>query len=250
MSNEPNNAEEQLRRYAEERRKEAPSEMHAAARRLLQSEIARVYKAENLGAAPWWRRFQLRWAVAVIAVAAVSVMTLKQERPSQVQQPAQETATGATAQMDAALPASAAASSLSKAKENTLELSVEASNNRFANNITTPVLHNFAFEESGQIVNVRDADGSTYAGRVLATTANARAFTAAGTNQTLQQSVVFTGEVVRLLASPQRAQVPQLNESRQQSLRLASEQLRVQGQALVGSTNRFEIDALNSNRGQ
>src|SRR5687768_5846396 len=45
MAEPSHNAEEQLRRYAEERRKEAAPELHPATRRMLQGEVARTYGA-------------------------------------------------------------------------------------------------------------------------------------------------------------------------------------------------------------
>jgi hypothetical protein len=42
VANEPNKAEEELKRYAAERRAQAPTELHAADRRLLQGEVARI----------------------------------------------------------------------------------------------------------------------------------------------------------------------------------------------------------------
>jgi hypothetical protein len=226
--------------------------MHPATRRWLQGEVARVYGAELPAAAPWWKRFHLGWAIALIAIFGISALTLRQS-PRRV-----ETVTGAPApesdlkRKAEAAPAEAPVAATAAVEKKEIlagaagatksKLTANDEMNLFSNNINSSVLNRFELEESGAVLNFRDADGSTYGGRVIATRANAKAFTATGTNQTLQQNVVFTGEVVR-------APMPVQQQAQQQNLRVVLEQVRVQGRAYVGRTNRVEIDALNSSRG-
>jgi hypothetical protein len=97
------------------------------------------------------------------------------------------------------------------------------------------VLDRFEMQQNGTQLRFVDADQSTYSGTLFASATATNAFRAAGTNRTLQQSVIFTGQVVRTRAAPARQNQPQV--------RLATEQVRVQGQAQVGGTNQIKIDA-------
>lgn len=88
---EPNhNADEQLKRYAADRRAQAPSELHPANRRALQAEVAAVY-GRGAVAGPWWRRLiipQFAWGLALVAILGLSVLTLRQPTPPPVEVPA------------------------------------------------------------------------------------------------------------------------------------------------------------------
>src|SRR5436853_5755669 len=86
MASEPNNnAEEQLKRYAAERRQRAPAELHPADRRALQQEVARVYGSAS-GKARSWRRWlvtpQFGWAAALTALLGISFLALQRPVPS------------------------------------------------------------------------------------------------------------------------------------------------------------------------
>jgi hypothetical protein len=97
------------------------------------------------------------------------------------------------------------------------------------------VLTRFKMQETGPGPELRvdDADGSRYDGLVVSQRAGPNSFRVTGTNKTLQQPVVFTGQYFRI-DSPQM---------QQQQLRLAPEQVRVQGQAVVGTNNQVQVDA-------
>src|SRR4051812_47087849 len=66
MANEPNNAEEQLKQYAAERRQVVPGEIHPATRNVLQGEVARTYGG---AAAEAKKPVRLRWLPALAWVA-------------------------------------------------------------------------------------------------------------------------------------------------------------------------------------
>jgi hypothetical protein len=70
MSAEPNNAEEQLKRYAEERRQVVPNEIHPATRNVLQGEVARTYGRPVTGGRTLrWRWMQaVAWIVILVAI--------------------------------------------------------------------------------------------------------------------------------------------------------------------------------------
>jgi hypothetical protein len=73
MANEPKNAEEQLKRYAEERRQHVPGEIHPATRNILQGEVRRTYgspEQERRG------RVRLRWLQALAWLAIVAAIPL------------------------------------------------------------------------------------------------------------------------------------------------------------------------------
>jgi hypothetical protein len=73
MANEPNNAEEQLKQYAAERRQLVPGEIHPATRNLLQGEVARTYG----GAAGEARKpVRLRWLPALVWIAILAAIPL------------------------------------------------------------------------------------------------------------------------------------------------------------------------------
>lgn len=82
MADEPNNAEEQLKQYAGERRQQVPQEIHPATRNVLQGEVRRVY-----GSPEEERRakFRLRWmqAAAWIAILAAIPLFLMQRQPKE-----------------------------------------------------------------------------------------------------------------------------------------------------------------------
>jgi hypothetical protein len=176
---------------------------------------------------------------------------------------------------------------------------------RFKNNVTsqnmTPVLANFELEQDGSSLFVRDEDGSVYKGYFVATTdtpnesARARTqtrvasprvqeqqtplnrnsnqaaqnyfFRVAGTNRSLQQNVVFSGNLIANSDSPQAPsqnasggfggggggggnsaqsktgnQIQQILKNQgQQSLFSNS---RIAGTAVIGNTNQVEINAV------
>lgn len=80
MANEPNNAEEQLKQYAGERRQQVPLEIHPATRNVLQGEVRRVY-----GSPEEERRasLRMRWlqAFAWIAILAAIPLFLLPRQP-------------------------------------------------------------------------------------------------------------------------------------------------------------------------
>ena len=80
MANEPNNAEEQLKQYAGERRQQVPLEIHPATRNVLQGEVRRVY-----GSPQEERRasLRMRWlqAFAWIAILAAIPLFLLPRQP-------------------------------------------------------------------------------------------------------------------------------------------------------------------------
>lgn len=88
---EPNhNADEQLKRYAADRRAQAPRELHPANRRALQAEVATIY-GRGAVAGPWWRRLiipQFAWGLALVAILGLSVLTLRQPTPPPTEIPA------------------------------------------------------------------------------------------------------------------------------------------------------------------
>jgi hypothetical protein len=87
MANEPNNAEEQLKQYAGERRQQVPGEIHPATRNVLQGEVRRVY-----GSPEEERRasLRMRWlqAFAWIAILAAIPLFLLPRQPKDVAPPA------------------------------------------------------------------------------------------------------------------------------------------------------------------
>jgi hypothetical protein len=111
-----------------------------------------------------------------------------------------------------------------------------AANNSLANN--SDVLNRFSMRQYGRRVDFRDADGSAYTGQVVTLKQGTNVFRAMGTNMTLQQSVIFTGQISRAAAP---AQLKQRTAGRQ--VPLADQPLRVQGQATVGNTNQIQVDA-------
>lgn len=80
MANESNNAEEQLKQYAGERRQQVPQEIHPATRNVLQGEVRRVY-----GSPEEERRasLRMRWlqAFAWIAILAAIPLFLLPRQP-------------------------------------------------------------------------------------------------------------------------------------------------------------------------
>ncbi|HUS34018.1 MAG TPA: hypothetical protein VM680_01580 [Verrucomicrobiae bacterium] len=80
MANEPNNAEEQLKQYAGERRQQVPQEIHPATRNVLLGEVRRVY-----GSPEEERRatLRMRWlqAFAWIAILAAIPLFLLPRQP-------------------------------------------------------------------------------------------------------------------------------------------------------------------------
>ena len=82
MANEPNRAEEELKRYAEERRAQAPTELHPATRRMLQGEVGRVYGGSKKESVSWWKRVLLAprfaWAMSLAVICGISILALRQ----------------------------------------------------------------------------------------------------------------------------------------------------------------------------
>src|ERR1051325_3935543 len=80
MANEPNNAEEQVKQYAAERRQQVPGEIHPATRNALQGEVRRTYgspEEERRGRRRiWWFK-----AVAWVAVLAAIPLFLMPRNP-------------------------------------------------------------------------------------------------------------------------------------------------------------------------
>src|SRR6478672_6606894 len=81
MANEPNNAEEQLKQYAAERRQQVPGEIHPATRNVLQGEVRRTYgspeEERRANRRIWWFK-----AVAWIAVLAAIPLFLMPRNPA------------------------------------------------------------------------------------------------------------------------------------------------------------------------
>lgn len=94
MANEANNAEEQLKQYAAGRREQAPPEMHAATRNLLQGEVRRVYGGPEVERRT---RTRLRWmqALAALAIAAAIPMFFLPRNPKESVQEATASKPGA-----------------------------------------------------------------------------------------------------------------------------------------------------------
>jgi len=316
MASEPkHDADDLLKRYAEERRRQAAPELHPATRRLLQGEVARTYGSNIRGATPWWRKIlvspQVGWALGLALVAGVSFLALRQPKPQPkteqsvelkkesapapvdvptqseapasaaapppaIQEPEREVsviAPVATAPAPsgavnpvkreeaqnrarvaelktkavAPMPVRAVAEKASDAVElrfsNQSAIANSTRNNdggrggfggnNYANN---DVLNQFTIQQTGGRLNVRDQDGSSYTGQVVALSSGTNSFRAIGTNVTLQQSVDFTGQLYRAVAPTRQRGVSQ-------QVPLAKDQMRVQGRATIGRTNQIQIDA-------
>lgn len=80
MANEPNNAEEQLKQYAAERRQQVPGEIHPATRNVLQGEVRRTYGSPEEERRA---RVRLRWlqAFAWLAILAAIPMFFLPRQP-------------------------------------------------------------------------------------------------------------------------------------------------------------------------
>ena len=309
MANEPNRAEEELKRYAAARRAQAPTELHAADRRLLQGEVARVYGKRGEEAA-WWKRVLLAprfaWGVSLMAIFGISFLALQKQAPRQAMNAASavkeldqnlaQRPEGVEAQRDekkeksveasaapenvivtASKPVSAPAAvappaiMLEPAGEVRLQKMVEAPKRvepekllataapknemYFLNSApqtqvkdrtdaaaASQVLNRFRFQESGRLLVVVDSDGSSYSGATLSQQSGTNTFLVSGTNRTLNQRVEFRGRYFRM--APQQLQFQQnQNQTRQAQEQLAREQVRVQGQAVVGNNNQVQVDA-------
>jgi len=72
MANEPNNAEEQLKQYAEDRRQMVPGEIHPATRNMLQGEVARTYGTQAQKRAP----VRMRWLPALVWILILGAIPL------------------------------------------------------------------------------------------------------------------------------------------------------------------------------
>jgi hypothetical protein len=321
MATEPNNAEEQLKRYAAERRKDAPVELHPADRAMLQGEVARVY-GQRRAAKPFWRRWllgsELGWAIALIGILTISFWTLRQPphkeehdavksappaQPAQApvttpaeNKPAAETRAAASPKPEpapvvvqpepprtvapmsaataptraraealpdvrqkkvevtkAAAPASKPAGQVGAADELQLSFSNSAppptaniagqnaldtknAKDLFANNGPSVVLNRFTMRQTGSRIQFEEADGSKYEGSVSLDANGNNAFRTRGTNRTLRMPVDFTGNLYLNNAA-------QNNANQQRQLRLAPDQPRIQGQAVVGTSNQIQVDA-------
>jgi hypothetical protein len=73
MANEPNNAEEQLKQYAGERRQQVPQEIHPATRNLLQGEVRRTYGSPE---EEQRSKLRLRWLQALAWIAILAAIPL------------------------------------------------------------------------------------------------------------------------------------------------------------------------------
>jgi hypothetical protein len=102
------------------------------------------------------------------------------------------------------------------------------------------VLNNFRMIQTGAKVQFQDADGSQYSGSLSVLNSGTNSFRASGVNRTLRMPVVFTGNVYR--ADNNLAVVAQQAASRARAL-VPEQQVRLQGQALVGDTNQIPVDA-------
>jgi hypothetical protein len=130
------------------------------------------------------------------------------------------------------------------------------------------VLAAFQLLHTGQNVRVVDADGSIYEGQVLGGISNGGrtegfaqrrmapnqdanyAFKVAGTNHTLQQNIIFTGNVLDMPAAAPAGQVAAQNRNASQVQNAASNGLaqsgqnsRITGQVQVGGGKEFKIEA-------
>jgi hypothetical protein len=111
----------------------------------------------------------------------------------------------------------------------------------FANNSgNSAVLNRFQMEQTGQQLRFVDSDQSVYAGAIVAQQGGADSFKAAGLNRTLNQRLVFTGQVVR--ASLQQQSAAANNNLANSLSHNNSEDVRVQGQAVIGN-NQIKVDA-------
>lgn len=322
MANEPNRAEEELKRYAAERRAQAPTELHPADRRLLQGEVGRVYGGSKGAGEVWWKRVLLAprfaWGVSLVAILGISFLALQQPAPRkeiegarpledkrdqnltqrredvEAQREEKKEKDLAAVSADSVLtvaPATAsAATPLPEPSAPTVappplvaepagearlrkmaEVPARVETTRAAAKAMAPptqqneryflnsapqeknleaakrieVLNRFKMQEAGQLLLVDDADGSRYSGLVVTQALGTNLFTVSGMNQTLKQPVVFRGQYFRVPS--QQSQAPQQNQNltRQTQVQdqLARDQVRVQGQAVVGTNNQVQVDA-------
>jgi hypothetical protein len=130
------------------------------------------------------------------------------------------------------------------------------------------VLSAFQLLHAGQNVRVVDADGSIYDGQVLAGISNGGpteglaqrriganqeanyAFKVAGTNHTLQQNIIFTGNVLDMpVAAPagqfaaQNRNASQVQNAASNGLAQSAQNSRITGQVQVGGGKEFKIEA-------
>lgn len=119
----------------------------------------------------------------------------------------------------------------------------------FANSVSNQqVLNRFRLEQAGERLKITEEnDGSVYSGRVFSQQAGADNFQAAGINRTLNKAVVLTGQVLRAQTPAARQQQSQVSGIQNVGAGNASqvnfsEDVRVQGQALIGNTQ-YKVDA-------
>lgn len=339
MASEPNNpgAEEQLKRYAQERRKDAPGAIHPATRRMLQGEVTRVYGTRDESASAGWRRWMVTpsfaWGVACVAMLGISIFVLQRpipqktvedtaappaEAPKLVEQaevrppasanaPAREetvllkeekrmaakpeAVVSPTVQPPPTMPAPKSKAAESAGASTEIRQVAREDNFRRREVLSTPapagpvvtlndeaisekeldsiqfsnlaavtaetakkdavsraaapaqqqVLTRFQMLQRGNKMQIVDADRSVYPGVVVAQRDGTNSFRAEGTNQTLRQSVVVTGQYFRARAPYQLSQ-PQ-NRPQQQQNAITQDGYRVQGNAVVGRNTQVPIDA-------
>lgn len=334
MASEPNNnaesAEEQVKRYAAERRGQGAPELHPATRRLLQGEVARLYGRQGGAVRTGWRRWLLApgfaWALGLAVVAGMTLLVVREAGPRRRteegttvaekvetqpkaldQMVKNEAAAASKAEQPAMVapapaPVTTAPEPAAEAREKKVTLQTKATSpgavvvEREARrdvavtqsaaralrdeNVAGPlysnraypqlapaaapagasavakdagmggggspaqaqaqVMNRFRMQQVGQSVRFEDADKSVYAGPVTAQVAGTNSFRAVGTNLTLREPVVVTGQVYRTQGTLQQQQ----QVGGRQMLGAGDEySYRVQGQATVGRTNQVLIDA-------
>jgi hypothetical protein len=270
LSEEPNSKmEELLRAYTKKRREQAEPalQMHPATRKLLQDEVKRT-----LGAAPppprqSWRT--LRWPLLAMGCGFAALMVMFAVINTQMRHLLPATAPVADKSQTVfaahALPASASDGAGVAAGE-FIQIHDRAQE-QAAQSPLSNILSVFRLRRSGQNVRIVDADGSVYDGQVRSgISGRARygmaktrkdanedmnwSFKVMGTNNHLQQTIVFTGNVLAMPAATPLNNAAARNRSASQLQNApagafvpSAQNSRITGKVQVGGGKEFEIEA-------
>jgi hypothetical protein len=249
-SPEPNKEiDELLKAYAKKRREQAPPQLHAASRKLLQDSVRQTFRPAPSTRRWGWPRLALGGCLAAAMVVIALLVVRRPVEKTEVNQTLTVAPAAADVEERAVAPPKNAGQEFVQIHPHELKAKDAISSEN--------VLSAFQMERQGPNVLVLDSDGSVYKGKLVgfgSKPADDRvngnySFEVKGLNKASKKNVIFTGKILEAppMAVQYAAAPPgSAPEGRAQQSKQSSDQVpqfpRITGKVQVGASE-FDIEA-------